>query len=348
MDSQTGSRVTIDQVAKICGVSKTTISRFLNGKYENMSIQTRERIEAAIAELNYRPNRSAQRLKASKSMLIGCVIADVSSPFAAILLKGVTTVCEEADYQVLFADSAGSARRETRIIEGFLENRVDGLIINTCGGNDEYLLSLQRRGIPTVLADRELLESGLMDTVAVPNRQSACEATKYLFRQGYSAVGFFTEMICSITPRLLRRQGYFDAIMSLEGEHSEPEIYEFGAEDIQGCACCIRAFIDKHPGERLAIFSSNGTTAQSLLLAIADMGLELGYELGMCTFDDWSLLRIAKPSISAVALGTVEIGAQAAKLLLERINGSRPDDSKPVTIMIPTMLKERRSSPGQK
>ena len=147
MDAQSEKKVTINQVASYCGVSKTTISRFLNGKYENMSAETKEKISAAVKALNYHPDRSAQRLKASRTMLIGCVIGDISSPFSALLLKGITSVCEESGYQVLFADSHESARREKRALRGFLDNRVDGLIVNTCGSNDEYLLELQERGI---------------------------------------------------------------------------------------------------------------------------------------------------------------------------------------------------------
>ena len=347
MDSQTDDKVTIDQVAEMCGVSKTTISRFLNGKYENMSAETRARIDQCISRLNYRPNRSAQRLKASRTMLIGCVIADVSSPFAAILLKGITTVCEEAGYQVLFADSGCSARRETRIIDGFLENRVDGLIINTCGGNDEYLLSLHRRGIPTVLADRELLESGQMDTVAAPNRQAAADTTRFLLDRGYTRVAFFSETIGTIAPRLLRRKGYEEAVRRFCPPGTEPEIYEFGKEDVPGCARGIDSFIRRYPGERLAIFSSNGTSAQTILIALNDAGLTVGYDLGLCTFDDWSPLRIAKPGITTVANGTAEIGAEAARLLLERLNGKRPEGSPPVTIMIPTITAVRESTPGE-
>ena len=179
MDTQSEKKVTINQVANYCGVSKTTISRFLNGKYENMSAETKEKISAAVKALNYHPDRSAQRLKSSRTMLIGCVIGDVSSPFSALLLKGITSVCEESGYQVLFADSRESARREKRAIRGFLDNRVDGLIVNTCGSNDEYLLELQGRGIPLVLADRPLMEPGLIDTVG-KTRQSvrACSSPK--------------------------------------------------------------------------------------------------------------------------------------------------------------------------
>ena len=90
------NKMTINKVAELCGVSKTTVSRFLNGKFENMSEETKEHIRRVIAEVDYHPNRSAQRLKASRRMIIGCVIGNIGSPFSALLHKVVTTVCEEA------------------------------------------------------------------------------------------------------------------------------------------------------------------------------------------------------------------------------------------------------------
>ena len=173
MDAQAEKKITIDQVAKLCGVSKTTISRYLNGKFENISAETRENIRQVIEELDYRPNRSAQRLKASRSMLIGCTIGDVSSPFSGLLLKGITRVCEAAGYQVLFADSAEDPKRERNAIQGFLQNQVDGLIVNSPGGNDMLLIETQERGVPIVLADRGLMQEDRLDTVASTDRQSA-------------------------------------------------------------------------------------------------------------------------------------------------------------------------------
>ena len=130
-------KATISDVAAKSGVSKTTVSRFLNGKYDNISIATRQRIKAVIEELDYRPNRTAQRLKASRTMLVGCIIGDISSPFSAVLLKGIMGICEAAGYQVLFADCNDDPERERMAIKSFVDNRVDGLIVNTSGGNEE-------------------------------------------------------------------------------------------------------------------------------------------------------------------------------------------------------------------
>lgn len=343
MDSNSPGKLTINQVSELCGVSKTTISRFLNGKYENMSAETRERIAREIEKLDYRPNRSAQRLKASRTMLVGCVIADVSSPFSALLLKGITNICEERGYQVLFADSRNSDRRERRAIEGFLENRVDGLIINTCGENDSYLISLKERRIPTVLADRELMTPNVMDTVSSPNFQASSDCTDYIFRQGYGNIAFFSEKIGNVSPRLLRRMGYVNAA---ERHGKEPEIYEFSADDSGDCRYAIESFMRKHPGERNAILCSNGTGAQSVLVSANSLGLEFGYELGFCTFDDWNWLQIAKPGISAVALDTAAIGEKSAELLLRRMNGELGEDAPPVYLAVPTEFIERESTPA--
>ncbi len=345
MDNLASKKVTINQVAEYCGVSKTTISRYLNGKYENMSEETKARIATAIEELNYHPDRSAQRLKASKTMLIGCVVGDVSSPFSALLLRGIFSVCEEAGYQVLLADSQEDPLRERQALQGFVENRVDGLIINSCGGNDEYILSLRERGIPMVLADRPLSVPGLVDTVSSSNVETAEECVRVLFRQGYTAVAFFSQAIRHITPRILRCEGYKRGMEKYAPAGTAPEIYEFDMRQ-DDCEGCIRAFLEKHPNERAAIIASNGTSAQKLLSAFNSLGLKAGYELGLCTFDDWDWLEIASPSISAVAQGSAEIGAKSARLLLDTISGRRSMDDPPADIYVASHLTVKESTPG--
>ena len=347
MDIQSAKKVTINQVAEYCGVSKTTISRFLNGKFENMSDETKSRISSAIEELNYRPDRSAQRLKASKTMLIGCVVGDVSSPFSALLLRGIFSVCEEAGYQVLLADSHENAERERRAIQGFIENRVDGLIINSCGENDDFLLELRESGIPTVLADRPLSSPGLIDTVSSSNLATATECVRFLFEQGFSSVAFFSQNMGHITPRLLRCEGYKKGIELYAAEGTEADIYEFDSHDQEACKQHINTFISKHPDERVAILVSNGTSAQTVLCALNFMGAKIGYKLGLCTFDDWDWLEISSPGITAVALGSVEIGAKSARLLIDTINGKRESEA-PADILIDAKLTVKESTPGPK
>ena len=338
-----GNKVTIDQVAAICGVSKTTISRYLNHKYENISAETRQRIEQVIAELNYRPNRTAQRLKASRSMLIGCCIGDIASPFAGLLLKGITETCESAGYQVLFADSKENPLREQRAIEGFLENRVDGLIVNSAGGNDEFLISVQNeRAVPVVLADRSLRKQGKLDTVISEYHRCTTDCVALMLRYGYRKIAFFTESIRSVMPRIQRRDSFFGAF-SGRRDDAEPLLYEFSAEAEGDCLRCVRDFAQRFHGERIAILSVNGVTAMHILQAMQQAGITLGYEFGFCTFDDWSWFSLISPGISAIRMETGQLGAQAAELLLERLRGERAIDAPAVEIELPTTFAERGS-----
>lgn len=345
MDIQTEKRPTIGEVAKLCGVSKTTVSRFLNGKYENISAETRERIRLKIEELDYRPNRSAQRLKSAQSMLIGCIIGDVRSPFSGLLLSGINRVCEAAGYQVLFSDSHDDPGREKHALQGFIDNSVDGLIINSSGGNDELIVSIHDSGIPVVLADRSLLNGGQLDTVCSDNRTSACKSVNFLFECGYKHVAFFTTGNKSISPRILRYIGYQDAVNTRYYDGSGDIFYEFHESDLDECKSCIKDFRSRFPGERIAILSVNGVAARTILIAMDELGIQAGWDYGICTYDDWKWLKLLPPGITSLAMSSELIGEEAAKLLLDRVSGKRDFDSSAVYREIPAVLKVRGSTP---
>lgn len=315
MEKTQSSKLTINKVAELCGVSKTTISRYLNGKYDNMSAETRERIGTVIAGLDYHPNRTAQRLKAQKSMLIGCVIADVGNPFSALLLRGISNVCEHSGYQVLYADCHEDPACERRAIEGFLENRVDGLLINTTGGNDDFIIELRDK-LPVVLVDR-LINGADFDSVASPNYESAYNTTKLLLGMGYENIAVITEIRKNITPRVDRYLGYAAA---MEEAGLTPTVFENAGDNVPGTAAFLSKFAADNMGKRIAMLCINGVAALDAVRASYAIGLRIGYELGCFTFDDWTWLQLAKPGISAVVLGTEEKGSESARLLLHRID----------------------------
>ena len=330
-------------MARQCGVSKTTISRYLNHRYENISAETVERIERVIRELDFHPNRTAQRLKSRYTRLIGCSLGDVTNPFSALLLKGLSEVLEQAGYQVLFSDSGEQPGRERAAIEGFLENKVDGLIVNTTGGNDSYLLDIQARGVPLVLADRSLPGETRIDTVISADKEAAWDCVEHLHRCGYTRIAYFTEGDGLIMPRLRRREGYERAIAALCPGQT-PLIYSYDAKAPGACAAAVRAFLDAFPGERKAILSVNGVTAQHLITALQEAQTELGYALGFITFDDWFWLKLTTPGISAVALASEKVGTEAAKMLLRRIEAPEGETLPAELRELPAALHIRAST----
>lgn len=319
--------VTIEQVAKRCGVSKTTVSRYLNGKYEMLSDKTRSRIQEVVEELNYRPNRVAQSLKSQNRKLIGCVVSDIGNPFSAILVKGINSVCQDHDCQLLLSDSADDAQRERKGIADLLANQVDGLIVNTTGGNDAYLLKLKQSGIPLVLADRCLAEAGLIDTVATENYRSTYQCVSYLHELGYEKVGFFTFQQGQerVSPRVLRYQGFHDALRDGFDLQGEEFLFRFRQGDREDIMRQIDRFQSRYASQRLAAFAVNGVALLQLLQALRQEQIQIGPRFGVCGFDDWGWADLIPPGITTITQDSWLVGRTAAKLLFERIGGGGPE-----------------------
>ncbi len=332
--------VTIDQVAERSGVSKTTVSRYLNGRYDALSEETRMRIREVIKELNYRPNRIAQSLKARNSRMLGCLVSDIGSPFSALIVKGINSVCEQAGYQLLLMDSGDDPQRERMGIQELLENQVDGLIVNTTGENDSYLLSLHEQGVPLVLADRCLSKSGKLDTVTTENYHSTYNCISLLHEYGYQRVGFFTQGNAHVTPRLLRFQGYQDALQQLFGQQGEA--FSFDLEDEADCLRVLHDFCNRYPGERLAAFAVNGMTLLSLLRGVHTAGIPIGEQFGVCGFDAWGWENLITPGITTIAQDSKRIGQRAAEILLERIAGKGAEP--PIYEQLTSQLQIRGST----
>ena len=183
------------------------------------------------------------------------------------------------------------------------------------------------------------MEPGLIDTVCSRNRENAAECTRLLLSQGYKHIAFFSETIARIAPRELRCKGYAETVIE---DGAVPEIYEIDCDHPNSCVDSLRDFLGKHEGERIAVLSANGTTTQRILTAMKFLGIKAGAELGLCTFDDWDWLQIADPGITAVALSTGEIGARAARLLLDRINGNSAEP--PAEEIVPSSIIIREST----
>ena len=305
-----------------------------------MSVETKERIRAVIEELDYHPNRTAQWLKSSKAMLIGCVIGDISSPFAPIVLRGIADTLESAGYQVLFADSREDPERERRALEGFLNNKIDGLIINTTGGNEDLIVEINKSRMPVVLVDR-LLSDRSLPSVSSPNYETAYDCTKMLFDMGYEHVAFISEENRMLTPRVERRRGYSAAAEKLG---RKPVCFEIDPHAGDSLDLFLKNLRAAHKHHRVALLCANGVTAQYVQMSLNRLNIMTGYEFGLCTFDNWKWLQLARPGITTVELDTEEEGIAAAKLLIERINGGAHGEAKHIRIPARVIVRESTCS----
>ncbi|MFV0381016.1 MAG: LacI family DNA-binding transcriptional regulator [Breznakia sp.] len=335
-------KITINDVAKKAGVSKTTVSRYLNGKFEYMSIETKTKIEKVIDEYDYRPSNIARSLKASSSGVIGCVIADITSPFSSYIVKGINDVFKKYGYQVLFVNTDNKAGVEIEGIQSLLDHRVDGIIVNTTGCNDEYLIELQKQGLPIVLADRCIKKRGLFDTVTSNNYNATFRCMEYLHEQGYKKVAFFTENMGSISSRYLRHTAYLDAMAKIYNIDGNDYTFYIDAKDISTCEACIKKFVDASEGEPIAIFTVNGVSLLGVLQSMQKANYKIFEDIGICGFDDWGWASLITPGITTITQQSFEIGIKSSQLLLKRIKEGIPEEKE--YIEMETELMKRGST----
>nr|WP_319488960.1 LacI family DNA-binding transcriptional regulator [uncultured Caproiciproducens sp.] len=336
------NNVTIAQVAIAADVSRTTVSRYLNGKFDYMSADTRQRIQDIIEQMDYHPSNIARSLKSQKSKSIGCIIADISNPFSSILLKGINDVCNSSGYQVLFSNIDDQPEKELTSIQELLNSQVDGLIVNTTGCNDNYLIELKNKGLPIVLADRCIAPQNMIDTVTTENYHSTYACMRHLFESGFQKIAFFTPGNGKISPRIIRYQAYMDAMKDFYGMDGSQLSYAIGENSAKGCENQLAHFIQNNAGERLAIFCVNGVTLINVLQAMQLVGCSISANLGVCGFDDWDWAPLIPPGITTIAKDSYSIGMEAARILIKRITNERK--VKPVFIELESRVCIRGST----
>ena len=335
------NKITINTVAKRAGVSKSTVSRYLNGKSDSISKDKRENIKLAIEELDYKPNRLAQSLKSKTSGVIGCIVSNIGSPFSSILVKGINQECLLQGYQLILTDSEDNKENEKKAINSLMERSVDGLIINSTGENDEFILNLSKKGFPIVLADRPLSIPGNIDTVLTDNGESVKKALLYLKKVGYTKVALFGVAMNQNEVRWIRYYSFCKYETEIFGSQDSSYVYIYN--DLDDCKKKINHFISNNIAERVAILTINGVSLLDVLKVIKNStGIKIGQEMGICSFDNWGWADLVGPGITTITQNTWGVGLESAKLLFKKINSEIP--SEPTTKIINNILEIRGST----
>lgn len=339
--------ITIADIAKGAGVSKTTVSRYINGKYEYMSEETRKRIEAIISVSGYRPNSIARSLKTQKSMLIGVVIADIESPFSASLIKGMGDTLRSKGYNMIIVNSDNNYEKEKEYILSLISQCVDGLIVNTTKAINPFLIEIVNRGMPVVLSDRFVRDYNF-DIVYIENDQSTENAVRHLYENGYGTIGYFTQYpYDDISPRFLRRNAFIRTLKSIGITDPEKYTFEVNTDNPKSIEDAMKKLLKLSGSAPAAVFASNGVTLLNCMNEIKALNLSIPEEIGICGYDDWgwtsqmNWTSLVPPGITSVSIDTHEMGSTTAEVLLNRIEN--PDSPKKI-IAAPTKLVIRNSS----
>ena len=185
------AQMRIKDIAAEAGVSPATVSRYLNNRPGQMTEETRARIAAVIERTGYRPRAAARNLRSSRTNLIGVILADIGNPFSSAMLEGLSASAAARGCSLMTAISGNDPAKEAESLTRLIDAGVDGLVVNTCGGNDEAIAAAAGR-LPVVLLDRDVADGGV-DLVTSNNRELVAGLVDALAAAGSEHLCLLTE-----------------------------------------------------------------------------------------------------------------------------------------------------------
>lgn len=327
---------TIRQVADRAGVSIATVSHVLNDT-RYVSDELRERVLQAMRELSYQRNGLARSLRSGKSHTIGLVLPDSSNPYFAEIARAVQDAAYELGYSLLLCNTDGDLEKEATYGSLLIEKQVDGVILIAAGASGEHIAELQRCAIPIAVVDRDSPDVAA-DSVQIDNRQGGELAARHLLELGHRRIACIAGPL-DVYPSYDRVYGYMDALRAA-GIEIDPELIvnsNFRANGGYQAAGRLLA----QSALPTAIFACNDLMAMGAIGAIVDHGLRCPADIAVVGFDDIQLSQYTNPALTTVAQPKQEMGRQAARLLLERMQAP----ALPIrTIELAARLVVRRST----
>jgi LacI family transcriptional regulator len=330
-------RPTIQDVARLAGVSVGTVSHVLNGR-GSVTPERRLHVERAMAELGYQPNKVARSLILQRTKTLAMLIPDVANPFFGELMSGVEEIAWAAGYCVIFGNTRNDPEEELRYLAEFVERRVDGLFIVGAKDSRQIIKALPPR-LPVIALDR-LPADWPYDAVVVDNRHGIELAVSHVVELGHRRIGFIGGDAEQPTGRE-RRLG-FDEAMARYG--LEPTFVSEGAFSLesgrQQAETLFRLPRTRWPS---ALIAANDLIALGVLAAARAAGIAVPADLSVCGFDDIVYAGLAVPALTSVRQPVREMGAQAVRLLLDRIEGHA--DTAQTRVLRTTLIVRASTAP---
>ena len=281
------AQMRIKDIAAEAGVSPATVSRYLNNRPGQMTEETRARIAAVIERTGYRPRAAARNLRSSRTNLIGVILADIANPFSSAMLEGLSASAAARGCSLMTAISGNDPAKEAESLTRLIDAGVDGLVVNTCGGNDEAIAAAAGR-LPVVLLDRDVADGGV-DLVTSNNRELVAGLVDALAAAGSERLCLLTEASDDSPVRRERAEAFADELSrrGLAGE--VVTLADGGATGVGRLDKTIRDYA----GKRLGLIAVNGLVFLRLTEALAQLGPSLPAGLKIATTTPGTMCSLA-------------------------------------------------------
>jgi DNA-binding LacI/PurR family transcriptional regulator len=301
-------------VAKLAGVSKMTVSHVMNG-HQYVRAETRAKVEAAMAAVDYRPNATARALRRGRTGVIGLAVSNIHMPYTAELARTVADVVQQYGYRVAIEETRGRSESETK---AWLRSprSYDGLLISTSSLHRVPPGTLPP-GYPIVVLG-ESMDDPSVDHVAIANQAGLVLATRHLIELGRSRVGFVGGSLGEDTGmQVTRTRGYAQALEDAGVAFDAALVFPTTSDTPGGYAAAAEVLAAGADGAVCVTDS----VALGLLRGLADRGCRVPDQVAVVGFDDIAMSQFASPTLTTVRPDKDELVATAVAMLIERMNG---------------------------
>jgi LacI family transcriptional regulator len=332
---------TIVEVAKRAGVSIATVSNVIRGT-KRVSLALQQRVEAAIRELDYYPNEIARSLKVKQTRMLGIVVPDITNPFFPEIVRGAEDIAFERGYFLVTANTDEQIGRERRIVAALRSYRADGILLASAPGNDvSHIRQIIASGLPVVCLDRPV--SGVKtDAVLLDNVRGSRECVRHLIQMGHRRIALITGQLKAQIARE-RLKGYEEALREAGIKVDPALIMEGDFREESGYRLTRQLLQKRLPAT--AIFACNGVMTLGALKAFEEQGVRCPDDIALATFDDLAVDHSFHPHLTAVVQPSYEMGARAATILIDRIEGKLNGEISLVRIAPTLIVRESTSRP---
>jgi LacI family transcriptional regulator len=330
--------VTLKQVAEAAGVHFSTVSRALNPATRNLvKPHIAARVVRTAEQLGYRTNTLAQSLRTRRSHVIGMVVPDIASLLFPPILEGVEATLLREGYMTILANSANDPERHRRILAGMIERQVDGLILATATLSDPLFEHGIETRAPVVLINRTD-ESGRAPAVLNDEIRGIGLAVRHLAALGHRRIAHIAGPRW-LSTGLMRQRGFNLAVNELSLADERSAVVEADAFTREaGRAACVE-LLGRYPNVT-AIVAANDLLALGCYDVIAERHISCPGDISITGYNDAPFVDMVSPPLTTIRIKQHEMGVEAARLLLARMNGQAIT----ADVLLRPELVERRST----
>jgi len=333
---------TIVEVANRASVSIATVSNVIRGT-KRVSPRLEQRVRAAMLELDYSPNAIARGLKTKQSFMLGLVLPDITNPFFPGIIRGAEDTAFDRGYFLVTVNTDEQIERERRGMDALRSYRADGILLASAPSTGaEHIKRTISSGVAVVFLDR-LVPGVKTDAVLLDNVRGAKECVRHLLQLGHRRIAIITGPL-SIQNARERLQGYKEAMRAYDLPFDPALVFE-GDYRMESGERWMRAVLARK-SRPTAVFICNGVMTAGALKAAEQAGTEFPRDMSIATFDDLTFNDSAHPHLTVVVQPSYEMGARAATLLIDRIEGRMTGDPIAVRVVPTLVTRESTAAPG--